>query len=111
MTTHTPGPVMSPETLAALKDSIAHWTRLAEGKRLEGEQPGWRHCALCSLFIGPFCVGCPVREATGTDSCEDTPYPAAAKAWRLHGLDSPKFQAAAAVMRDFLVTLLPEGER
>lgn len=38
---------MNPETKQALKESIAHWTRLVNGDRLPDESIGWQHCALC----------------------------------------------------------------
>lgn len=73
---------MTPATLTALNDSIAHWTRLANGTSREGEWVGVNDCALCALFFGPsrsggliaHCVKCPVKERTGRTGCGGTPH-------------------------------------
>lgn len=91
--------------IAALKDSIAHWERLASGKRVTGRKPGgglegphaW-DCACCVEFEGcawpeearfayedkhgwapeqDGCYGCPVMVASGHPSCDETPWFAA----------------------------------
>lgn len=114
---------MTPETLTALKASIAH-----HEKNLEAESPddvalGSRHCALCTRFLvmhennNAECGACPVKERTGADVCEGSPYYAAAKAslaWEF-GLDSPAcrdaFRDAERAEIEFLKSLLPEGEK
>ena len=79
---------MKDDTLAALKESIAHWERLRDDKRLKGETPGSHHCELCGLFFAipgsaRICQeGCPVFDATKRDQCVGSPYYRAALAWR-----------------------------
>lgn len=99
---------MNKETLKALRESIAHWKRLATGKRREGEHIGTRDCALCNLFLAKQCVGCPVAKSTGTFGCVETPYGKAAAARAMHGFDSPEFKSAARKELAFLQSLLPE---
>lgn len=84
---------MTKKTLTALRASIAHWRRLATGKRLPKEVPS--------------AIYCPVRVATGNDFCESSPYWAAEKAARF-GLDSKEFKAAARKELAFLRSLLPK---
>jgi hypothetical protein len=103
---------MKPRTLSALKKSIEHWTRLAEGKRQPNELTGPEHCALCGLFLekdkhGKFCTGCPVKTETGHDTCYGTPYAAAESAGQDFGFDSLKFRRAARKELNFLKSLLP----
>ena len=69
---------MNKETRKALNKSIKHWKRMAlftDVERFRHEEPNARHCALCSLFrdFGG-CAGCPVKEKTGEDFCNNTPY-------------------------------------
>lgn len=70
---------MTPETLAALKASIAKWKRNAVAKTPEEYLIGAANCPLCVLFknsecLGGWCIGCPVFEATGNILCDSTPY-------------------------------------
>jgi hypothetical protein len=58
---------MDKQTLAALKDSIANWKGISEGKAR-------RECALCAALLNSFCIGCPVNEKTGRKSCNGTPF-------------------------------------
>lgn len=65
---------MDAKTLQALKDSIAHWK-----DNLAAETPGdvnisRKDCALCDLFWGLGCRGCPVPEKTGSKRCKQSPY-------------------------------------
>lgn len=101
---------MNAQTLKALRASIAHWERLASGKRRAGEIPGWRHCALCRSYLenSPYCLGCPVADA-GHKRCVGTPYVRAdIQAFR-YGLNSSEFKSAAAKELAFLRGLLPKG--
>ena len=100
---------MKTETLKALKDSIAHWTRMATGKSKLGEIPGPDHCALCVLFNRKpnYCNGCPVAAKTKAASCTWTPYGEAEKEHKNHGKSSPIFKAAAMKELNFLKSLLP----
>lgn len=104
---------MNAQTLKALKSSIAHWKRLAAGKRRLGEGIGANSCALCRLFLGlqATCKGCPVREHTGKGTCEGTPYWRAEKANNKYGLDSKRFKLAAAKELAFLESLLPKRRK
>ena len=72
---------MDRETRKALKDSIAHWYRISacetkedllrEGYYADG-------CALCEMFFlgvgADVCDGCPVKQITGRNNCEGSPY-------------------------------------
>lgn len=111
---------MTPKTLAALRKSIEKWDRNTRVKTPHAARLGAGDCPLCALFrVRDFgCTGCPVREKTGYDYCDDTPYEVALHAhgwWRWH---SPyahvtirdAFHKAAAAERDFLISLLPPGE-
>ena len=104
---------MNATTRKALEDSIAHWARLVTGNRQEGEAPDWRWCALCARFYNPSdqCDGCPVKEETGVNGCDDTPYIYAANAWDAHGKDSPEFRRAARKVLAFLASLRPTTEQ
>ena len=99
---------MPPPTLKALKQSIAHWKRLATGKRREGERTGVHDCALCVLFFRTDCAGCPVAQKVNRIGCSNTPYVNANDAYYDTGLDSPEFKAAAKVELEFLQSLLPK---
>lgn len=107
---------MTPEAEKALRESIAHWERLASGNRMDGERPAGSQCALCTLdskLSGPEdddCDHCLVAEFIGVPQCAGTPYEAASDAWRKFGVDSTKFRSAAQSEVDFLKSLLPEGE-
>ncbi len=100
---------METETLDALKESIAHWKRLASGKRNVNERPSEQDCALCGIFLADnrYCDGCPVKEATGQTCCEDTPFWRAWEIYRAEGMDSAAFKLAAAEELAFLESLLP----
>jgi hypothetical protein len=122
---------MTRKALTALKSSIAHWERLASGKRRGGESIGSSHCALCRKFLlaNPLlldCEGCPVKEKTGYHGCQKTPYQDVElvffrqrqdisdsgvdwdKAKGL-ALDTPEFKRAAKKELAFLKSLLPKG--
>ena len=109
---------MTPETLTALKDSIAHWTRLTDGTEREGEEPYADDCALCTMFYDSddddVCVSCPIRLRTGRRGCRGSPYLPAERKWKgwKYGTGSEAtFREAAADMRDYLIDLIPEGEK
>lgn len=88
-----------------LRDSIAHWERIATDTRLPKETIFAKDCALCRRFVDLRCVGCPV-ESCGSGS----PWYSVADATDLHGKDSPEFFAAAQAMLDFLRRLDAEAE-
>jgi len=98
----------TPEQIAeALEKSIAHWERFATGTALPGEAPDSENCALCRLFIkrrpsASYCTGCPVALETNQYGCDGTPWFAANCEFNAGGPKSPRFQAAAKLMLNFL---------
>ena len=102
---------MNRKTLTALKESIAHWERLATGKASSGEGVGVHHCALCQLFYYKGCSGCPVKKETGDPQCIGSPYMKAYHASYTpagnQSYNNKKFKAAAAKELEFLKSLLP----
>lgn len=72
---------MKPETLEALKGSIAKWEAIVAGT---GHDDGPENCALCRRFWPPFrgkrgdCALdgelCPVQARTGESYCGGSPY-------------------------------------
>lgn len=103
---------MEPRTLAALKDSIAHWERMATGNQGSEEEPTGRFCALCREFFrkNKDCEGCPVSSLTGKEDCEDTPYWDAKDEWDEYGY-SDSFRKLAMIQLQFLKSLLPKEEQ
>lgn len=51
----------------ALLDSITHWTMGVDGVAFADEE------ALCRSFFENECEGCPIRERTRLQYCENTP--------------------------------------
>ena len=103
---------MTPQALTALKLSIAHWRRMAEGNRNKGDKPTGSQCALCIEFRKySSCDGCPVQIHAGTHMCNCTPYYSAHIAYIDYGPKSPEFKAAARKELEFLESLLPKGEK
>ena len=110
---------MQPETLTALKESIAHWERMESGTSSDLEAPNGDHCALCHKFCALYeegdderedCVGCPIKEHTNESGCNGTPFYDARDAWHAYGESSPEFKAAARIQIAFLKSLLPENK-
>jgi hypothetical protein len=62
---------MDPETLEALKGSIAKWERVVT-KGTDGTN--WMDCPLCDLFWENGCMGCPVRDRTKQRVCLGSPF-------------------------------------
>lgn len=106
---------MDAETLAALKASIQHWRENVEAETPKDASVSPKKCALCGMFWRANCKGCPVTSKTGGDCCEISPYPAAHTAFLLWVGKGQKFhdrwRAAAQAELDFLISLLPEGEK
>lgn len=103
----------SKEKTEAIQRSIQKWDDIAERG---GEDKGTGNCALCKLYWGKNCVGCPVAEATGKIHCVGSPY----DAWDRHQIKvhddplSPTVHCStcrrlARKEREFLKSLLPEG--
>ena len=65
---------MTPETLEALKASIATWERNAVAETPDDYCMGSENFPLCDMFIGANCIGCPVLDRTGKTGCHGTPY-------------------------------------
>jgi hypothetical protein len=68
---------MSPTTKTALLGSIEKWEKIADAT---GVDRGAENCPLCQKFLknrgvtGKACAGCPVKESTGMQYCDGTPY-------------------------------------
>lgn len=110
---------MDDRILAALDASILHWEQNLAAEKSDDVRVDMKDCALCDMFVesrGPddACSGCPVRDRTGEDMCEETPYVAAYFAWRRWWNVSSEDHALRAVFRsraqeeiDFLRSLRP----
>lgn len=109
---------MTPETLEALKASIAKWERNAVAETPAQYLSSADECPLCDLFFwqADDCAGCPVRAKTGRIFCSGTPYGEANDAnykWRVDGgqhLQAKAHEAALAEVA-FLKSLLPPEEQ
>lgn len=109
--------VSAEETRAALLASIKHWEENRDARHPDDVHLFSDSCPLCALFntaehrkIGLDCVGCPVREKTGRDTCDDSPWEDAYAKWQLwqRKLGSrTAFKKAAQAEIDFLRSLLP----
>lgn len=106
---------MNKKTLTALKRSIAHWERLANGKRRAYEDIGPEDCALCDLFLHKECEGCPVFGKTLVRGCNGTPYSHAhfviMNSKMDDPFDDPLFRRAAKTELRFLKSLLPKNKK
>ena len=73
---------MDARTKKALEASIQHWEELSKTTRsgLCSAPIGTAGCALCKLFFGKLCIGCPVQAHTGEGICCETPYVEASQA-------------------------------
>lgn len=59
----------------ALRLSIQHWMEnVVKAENDEAFSVMYTDCACCSLFYRKDCIGCPIKEATGERSCQDSPY-------------------------------------
>jgi len=61
----------------ALRRSMEHWRynyRLAKEGRLQHKHIGAGRCALCQLYMGDDCFGCPLRECGCGCTMPDSPY-------------------------------------
>lgn len=114
---------MNKETEKALRESIAHWKRMADFGLDGGDRPFSEHCHLCERFCDEGrengdiveCVisggdmgiveKCPVFKKTGEIFCGGSPYGAAFKAWEAGYEERFKFLANEEV--NFLKSLLP----
>lgn len=74
------------DALAALRDSIAHWERMAAGTHGVHEDTGPGCCACCSVFYQggvpiKACITCPIGIRSGRSHCSGTPYGDAERAF------------------------------
>jgi inosine-uridine nucleoside N-ribohydrolase len=111
---------MNKKAISALRKSIAHWRRLANGKQETCEDPGEDCCALCIAFKheAVACKSCPVQIKTGQPFCRGTPHREAAnayydlKCYLDPGIDREYylklFKDAAKKEVEFLESLLPK---
>jgi len=78
---------MDHTTTIALEKSIDHWEQNLFGPFEEARVYG-DDCALCGLFSGDNCDGCPVAERTGESECDDSPWNEARWAFdKVRGID------------------------
>ena len=94
-----------------LRASIAHWKRLATGKRHGDDDCFLASDPLCTRWMPASCATsdtdrCPVYQATEHQRCRTSPWFAAWRAYVVHGLDSPEFRRAAEAELAFLRDLL-----
>ena len=99
---------MNRVTKKALKESIAHWRRLATGTQTTSEDIGSENCALCMEFLENDCRDCPIRRKTGRRYCSRSPYDSVEKTRMKYGLYSKEFRYRARQMLAFLERLLPK---
>lgn len=115
---------MTPETLTALRGSIAKWRAIVAGT---AEDKGTENCPLCAAFYSHGeCAGCPAAEVAQDSCCRGTPYMDWANYWAESGQPYdpalghwdlahvpvarlPEVTAMAQAELDFLISLLPEG--
>lgn len=102
---------MDPNTLEALRGSIAKWQAIVDGT---GKDRGILNCPLCQLFHSGCrddgvngCTGCPVRQATGQRGCMGSPYELYYSAQEAGAKDAMRKHAVEELA--FLKTLLPPG--
>jgi hypothetical protein len=101
---------MDPNTLRALKGSIAKWEAIVDGT---GVDNGPDNCPLCQLFRNASgnrvrCDGCPVAMHTGETGCHGTPYDAYEEEENLGDLSDGEMKNLAAAELSFLKSLLPK---
>jgi hypothetical protein len=113
---------MTPETRAALEQSIVHHERMLEDKAYAAESGlGADACALCREYYADRCRGCPIPGRVGAGYCHRTPYGTLRDAnvtwygaYERGSEDEPAFwakrQEAERAEIEFLRSLLPEGE-
>lgn len=104
---------MIPDTLQALRGSIAKWRAIVDGT---GKDEGVDNCPLCKLFHSDEGCDdrCPVKQRTSQDFCFGSPY---VDLWVTDDwdpgemADTPIKIDAAESMLGFLISLLPEGDK
>ena len=109
---------MDERTLAALHASIKKWEGIVAGTTVDY---GSDNSPLCKLFdndhllASNHCNGCPVYGKSGRKFCFNTPHDDWVLASRHEAdrrtADTPEAVKAAEAMRDYLISLLPDGEQ
>lgn len=104
---------MNKETLKALKGSIKKWEGIVDG-RLSDKGPD--NCPLCKKFYDEMdgCDGCPVKQETDHDYCEESPYFdwCEATAWKHDCKAADDETVMCAVLElEFLKSLLPRKKK
>lgn len=99
----------NPTQRKLIRQSIAHWRRLATGKLKEDEDVSSYYCPLCETYLSVQCCGCPIKAKTGLIWCRKTPYKAAFYSACTFGLHSDEFRKDAKKELKFLENLLKEG--
>lgn len=110
---------MNKKTLLALEASIEHWRENEVAETVDKVEVYGRSCALCRMFSlkNDNCTGCPVADRTGYQFCFRSPWDSARNAFSVWCRNPESiaardaFRAAARVEREFLESLLPEGEQ
>jgi len=103
-------PAMDPETLEALRGSIAKWEGIVAGTV---ENKGAENCPLCQKFHPDYnpnilnCDGCPVKAKTRIGGCIDTPYTTYSEAEFEGDISDQELRVLAKDELDFLKSLLP----
>lgn len=100
---------MNPQTLEALKGSIAKWEAIVLG---QGVDRGPDNCPLCKQFRKikerfVSCAGCPVAQRTGLNGCKGTPYEDYERA-SIQGSSPKRLTERARKELAFLKSLLPK---
>lgn len=107
----------------ALQKSIQKWERNARVKKFDRALVDAEDCPLCHLFMlrSPMsnCNGCPIKEATGLEGCNSTPYDEASDTYdewnyahpdeELRLKSAKNFRAAAEKEVLFLKAIRPFG--
>lgn len=104
---------MDKKTRDVLEYSIEHWEENVASKRPSQVSLGPQNCALCRQFLSKDCVGCPVKESTGSVLCDGSPYDDACVAyhhWKRGYRTRRYFTFRAKKMLDFLKALRDRDE-
>ncbi len=97
---------MAPETLAALRGSIAKWEKVVSAG---ADGTKWTDCPLCQMFWRGNCMGCPVADRTGQKICKGSPFTEYQDAIDVYGIDAVEvLRPHAQAELDFLKSLLPK---
>lgn len=99
---------LTKDQIIALELSIQKWREIEDGMRIDR---GTANCACCAEYYRHSgCGKCPVKQSTGIDFCEGTPY----EDWDgANGYgrtaDTPKLRRLARAEKKFLEKILKDG--